>query len=226
MDPGFSSASTGRRRRTGSDDLLRPGARATRGSKGPRVNTVASADEQALGCSVPRRGRTRGTGGPAAGVNTWQTSRVLQLVLLEDEDEREALEALCFLSASSCQLEHQPVQPQLPSTPHSPKQMQQQQQGQHSKGSSFTAEAAAVPKQLSAGWLAAAGGVRQPSPGSDLLSQQHGADGAAAVRPAPGIPAGMPLGGIAPGLLQGGGFAAGALLQALAAPGLGLVAQQ
>lgn len=33
MDPGFSSASTGRRRRTGSDDLLRPGARATRGSK-------------------------------------------------------------------------------------------------------------------------------------------------------------------------------------------------
>uniref|UniRef100_A0A383V4L8 Uncharacterized protein n=1 Tax=Tetradesmus obliquus TaxID=3088 RepID=A0A383V4L8_TETOB len=170
MDPGFSSASTGRRRRTGSHDLLRPGARATRGSKGPRVNTVASADEQALGCSVPRRGRTRGTGGPAAGVNTWQTSRVLQLVLLEDEDEREALEALCFLSASSCQLEHQPVQPQLPSTPHSPKQMQQQQQGQHSKGSSFTAEAAAVPKQLSAGWLAAAGGVRQPSPGSDVSS--------------------------------------------------------
>ncbi|WIA30027.1 hypothetical protein OEZ86_000123 [Tetradesmus obliquus] len=161
MDPGFSSASTGRRRRTGRDDLLRPGARATRGSKGPRVNTVASADEQALGCSVPRRGRTRGTGGPAAGVNTWQTSRVLQLVLLEDEDE---------------------------------------------------------PASLGAG------------PSSELLlqllSQQHGADGAAAVRPAPGIPAGMPLGGIAPGLLQGGGFAAGALLQALAAPGLGLVAQQ
>jgi hypothetical protein len=77
------------------------------------------------------------------------------------------LEALCFLSASSCQLEDQA---QLGCSPDSPQQLQLlQQHGQNSKGSSYTVEAAAAPRQLSNGWLAAAG-VRQPSPGSDVSS--------------------------------------------------------
>jgi hypothetical protein len=66
-----------------------------------------------------------------------------------------------------------------------------------------------------------------------LLSQQQqlgvdAAAGAAAVRPGPGLPPGLSPGFPlqAAGLLQAGGFPAGALLQALAAPGMGLVAQQ
>jgi hypothetical protein len=94
------------------------------------------------------------------------------------QDEREALEALCFLSASSCQLEDHAVQAQLPCSPDSPEQ--QQQQGQNSKGSSYTAEAAAASMQLGNSWLAAAN-VRQPSPGSDISSD--GCQGALA-RPA------------------------------------------
>jgi hypothetical protein len=101
------------------------------------------------------------------------TALFTDVLLLGLQDEREALEALCFLSASSCQLEEQAVQAQLASNPGSPKQqllqLQLQQQGQHSKGSSFTAEAAAAPMQLSSAWLAA-GGARQPSPGSDVSS--------------------------------------------------------
>jgi hypothetical protein len=83
------------------------------------------------------------------------------------QDEREALEALCFLSASGCQLEDQA---RLTCSPDSPQQLQLlQQHGQNSKGSSYTVEAATAPLQLSSGWLAAAG-VRQPSPGSDVSS--------------------------------------------------------